>query len=560
MAQSGSLTAEEARMACKTLVWLQDTSTGDRSELSIPNRDAYLWDRIAAPSAGECDGREGVCFLRTARARADAAQVVVVNHALLLSDLMSGGSAIPPFDNLIIDEAHHLEEEASRQFGYEIPWHAVDDLGARLAQEVGNVRSGLRVANVAQSRHEQVEGLVGETEAGARRLRETWGLLSSTVAEFVQHHQESGDGNQLRVTLSTRKQPAWSGVEGRWEAFNEALLEAERLVDRLLLALEPLESASLVDSLLELRSWHDRAGELRGRVESFVVSPDIDETVYWVNLARQERTPVLCAAPLRVGPILDESLFSQKRCVVMTSATLSVGGTMDYFCRTVGLSDATELVVGSPFDYEKSALVLVCPEMPGPSDAGYQQALQDALVRVARASQGGVLALFTAHAALQAARRGIKAVLESEGMTVLAQGLDGSPRQLMESARENRNTVLLGTSSLWEGVDLPGEHLRVVVVARLPFNVPTDPVFAARSEHYDNPFNDYAVPQAVLRFRQGFGRLIRSQSDRGVVVALDSRIQSRGYGSVFLRSIPQCTVKRVTLRGLGEEVAGWLDG
>ena len=196
--------------------------------------------------------------------------------------------------------------------------------------------------------------------------------------------------------------------------------------------------------------------------------------------------------------------------------------------------------------------------MPEPTDGGYQQAVQDAMVRVARASQGDVLALFTSHAAVQATRRGVKAVLEAEGIHVLAQGVDGSPRQLLESAMSNRNTVLLGTSSLWEGVDLPGDLLRVVVVARLPFSVPTEPVFAARSERFSDPFNQYAVPQAMLRFRQGFGRLIRSKSDRGVVVVLDRRILSRSYGNAFLRSLPRCTMRQASLRGLADEVTAWL--
>ena len=171
-----------------------------------------------------------------------------------------------------------------------------------------------------------------------------------------------------------------------------------------------------------------------------------------------------------------------------------------------------------------------------------------------------MLALFTSHASLRTARQGTKAVLEAEGIPVLAQGIDGSPAQLVVAASESGNAVLLGTSSLWEGVDIPGDPLRVVVVARLPFNVPTDPVFAARSEEFANPFNQYAVPQAVLRFRQGFGRLIRSRHDRGVVIVLDRRVVSRRYGGTFMRSLPDCTMKQVPMGGLADEVRDWLKG
>ncbi len=557
-AQSGTLSAEDARMLSKTLVWLQDTATGDRAEINIPGRESYLWERLSASGAGECSGRESVCFLRTARARAEGAHSVVVNHALLLSDLASGSSVIPPYDHLIIDEAHHLEEEASRQFGYEVPWQAVEELAAKLGQGSQDVRTVLRVPALEVSRREQVESRVGEIDTAIPRLRDSWERLMSSMATFVEHHYE-GDRQryQIRITMSSRTQPGWSELEMHWEGFNESLLNMERQVDRLLSTLEPLDSAPLQNAISELRNWQEKAEEIRGHVEGFVVQPD-EGYVYWVTLSGQERMPVLSASPLDVAPKLEEVLFSQKRCVVLTSATLSVQGSMQYMRDRVGLTDAQELAVGSPFDFKKAALLLMPSEMPDPADGGYQQALQEAVVRVARASHGGILVLFTSHAAVRATRQGIKSVLEAEGITVLAQGVDGSPRQLLEAASASRDTVLLATSSLWEGVDLSGDLLRVVVLARLPFNVPSEPVFAARSEHFSNPFNQYAVPQAVLRFRQGFGRLIRSKSDRGVVVVLDHRILSKSYGNTFLRSLPPCTMRQVPLRALEAEVAGWL--
>ena len=558
LAQSGTLSAEDARMLSKTLVWLQDTATGDRAEINIPGREAYLWERLSASGAGECSSKESVCFLRTARARAEGAHIVVVNHALLLSDLASGGSVIPPYDHLIIDEAHHLEEEASRQFGYEVPWQAVEELAAQLGQGAQDVRSVLRSPALNASRREQVESRVGEIDTAIPRLRDSWGRLMTSISTFVEHHYEgNGQRYQIRITMSSRKQPGWLELEVHWEGFNESLLNMERQVDRLLLTLEPLESAPLQNAISELKNWQEKAEKIRRHVEGFVVQPD-EGYVYWVTLSGQERMPVLSASPLNVAPKLEEVLFSQNRCVVLTSATLSVQESMQYMRDRVGLANAEELAVGSPFDFKRAALLLIPSEMPDPADGGYQQALQEAVVRVARASQGGVLVLFTSHAALRATRQGIKPALEAEGITVLAQGVDGSPRQLLESASASRDTVLLATSSLWEGVDLPGDLLRVVVLARLPFNVPTEPVFAARSEHFSDPFIQYAVPQAVLRFRQGFGRLIRSKSDRGVVVVLDHRILSKSYGSTFLRSLPSCTMRQVLMRALETEVAGWL--
>ncbi len=560
MAPGGNLSAGDARMISKTLVWLQDTATGDRAEINIPGYDGYLWDRLSALGAGGCEARDEVCFLRTARARAEGAHVVVVNHALLLSDLATGGSVIPPYDYLIVDEAHHLEEEASRQFGYEVSWQDVEELSSRLAQRIQEVRTAVRSAALEAQVKERVERFTGEAEAGIPGFRESWARLTAAVSRFVEHHRErDGRWVQLRVTRSTRKQPDWSDLEVQWEGFNETLLGLARQVDKLLLALEPVELATLRDPVLELGTWQERTNEVRGHIESFVVQPD-DEYVYWVTLSSREGMPVFSASPLNVAPKLKEELFSQKKCVVLTSATLSVDRSMGYLAERLGFTDPEELLVGSPFDFQNAALLLVPSDMPEPSDGSYQQAMEEATLQVARASDGGVLVLFTSHAAVQATRRGIKTVLDAEGIPILAQGVDGSPRQLLDSATANKKTVLLGTNSLWEGVDLPGDLLRVVVVARLPFNVPTDPLFAARSEQFTDPFTQYAVPQAVLRFRQGFGRLIRSKSDRGVVVVLDRRVLSKGYGKTFIRSLPPCTMRQGSIRGLGVEIRAWLQG
>ena len=563
-AQSPSMSAADARMVAKTMVWLQDTATGDREELNIPARDAYLWDRLSARGAGECDaGRRGLCFLRAAHNRAQAAHLLVVNHALLLADLARGGGLLPSYDHLIVDEAHHLEEEASRQFGYQLTSRAMDELMESLARLIRGLRSVSSSfgsdSNGAPSWREDVVRGTATLDQQLPRLQEAWGRLASGLQQFLEHHHEGGDnrGLQLRVTRSSRAQPGWSELEVLWERFDEVQGETIRQAEVLSTTLEPVDYAPLADELTGLHGWLEEAVETRELLTGFVVRPE-EETVYWMVLTGQEAIPTLSAAPLDVGPILQDRLFSKKESVVLTSATLSVQGSFSYLRERIGLADAEESMLGSPFDYRRAALVLAPRDMPEPMQSGYQQALVESLVRVARASGGGVLGLFTSHAGLQATGRAVKAALDGEEIEVLGQGMDGPPRVIVEAATENPNSVLLGTASLWEGVDLPGELLRVLVVARLPFSVPTEPLFAARSERYDDPFTQYTLPQAVLRFRQGFGRLIRSSSDRGVVVVLDSRIVNKRYGEVFLNSIPDCTVRRVTIQALGTEVREWL--
>jgi DNA polymerase-3 subunit epsilon/ATP-dependent DNA helicase DinG len=259
-----------------------------------------------------------------------------------------------------------------------------------------------------------------------------------------------------------------------------------------------------------------------------------------------------------VAEILEQRLFSQKETTVLTGATLTAEGRFDYLRQTLGLEEANELLLGSPFDYAKSTLVLVPQDMVEPNQEGYMPALRQALIELTRASRGRALVLFTSHASLRAAHAGIRQALEDEQILVLGHNIDGSPRQLLRALREHPNTVVLGTASFWEGVDVVGAALSLLVIARLPFSVPSDPIFQARSELYDEPFDQYTVPQAVLRFKQGFGRLIRRKTDRGVMVVLDGRLHSKAYGQTFLQSLPPCTVERVPLRQMPDLVAGWL--
>jgi len=263
-------------------------------------------------------------------------------------------------------------------------------------------------------------------------------------------------------------------------------------------------------------------------------------------------------APLDVAEILRHQLFEAKESVVLTSATLSAGGSFDFLRQRIGLDAPAELLLGSPFDYERATLLALPTDLPEPNDAEYAFAAGELLTDACRASQGRALVLFTSYGALNAAYAQIKGPLEGEGILVLAHGTDGSPRQLLSALRENPRTVILGTASFWEGVDVAGEALSLLVIARLPFAVPTDPIYEARSALYDDPFEEYAVPQAVLRFRQGFGRLIRSKTDRGALIVLDRRIRSRKYGEIFLRSLPRCTVREMPVREVAGAVGAWL--
>jgi DNA polymerase-3 subunit epsilon/ATP-dependent DNA helicase DinG len=266
-----------------------------------------------------------------------------------------------------------------------------------------------------------------------------------------------------------------------------------------------------------------------------------------------------------VADVLRHSLFEAKESIILTSATLSTGlpagqfeGSFDFLRERVGLDDADELLLGSPFDFERATLIAVPADLPEPNEPDFVASISETLIEACRASGGRALVLFTAYGALNAVYDNVKGALEAEGILVLGHGIDGSPRQLLAALRENQRTVILGTASFWEGVDVAGEALSLLAIVRLPFAVPTDPIYQARSALYDEPFDQYALPQAVLRFRQGFGRLIRTKTDRGVLLLLDRRVRGRKYGDAFLRALPRCTLQELLSRDIPAAIASWL--
>jgi DNA polymerase-3 subunit epsilon/ATP-dependent DNA helicase DinG len=264
------------------------------------------------------------------------------------------------------------------------------------------------------------------------------------------------------------------------------------------------------------------------------------------------------SAPLRVGPLVEKYLWHEKSAVVLTSATLATHGEFQYIRSTLSADEADELTVGSPFDYESSTLLYVANDIPEPAANGYQQALERGLISLAKATGGRMLVLFTSYAALRKTSQTITGPLAREDIVVFEQGEGASPNSLLESFRTTERAVLLGTRAFWEGVDVPGEALSVLVLAKLPFDVPTDPLIAARSELYEDAFSEYYLPEAILKFRQGFGRLIRTASDRGVVAILDKRVLSKNYGRLFLESLPRCTSRQGSLTALPREATKWL--
>jgi DNA polymerase-3 subunit epsilon/ATP-dependent DNA helicase DinG len=257
---------------------------------------------------------------------------------------------------------------------------------------------------------------------------------------------------------------------------------------------------------------------------------------------------------------MQKHLWHQKNAIIMTSATLTAAGEFNYLRGRLYAEDADELALGSPYDYESSALIYIASDIPEPGDRhGHQRAIDQGVLRLCQATGGRALVLFTSYEQLKRTSQAIGPLLARDDIRVYEQGEGASASTLLENFRTDGRAVLLGTRAFWEGVDVPGEALQVLVIVKLPFDVPSDPIIAARSETFDDPFNEYSLPEAILRFRQGFGRLIRSQSDRGIVAVLDKRILSKRYGKLFLESLPTCTTRIGPLVDIPQAAKRWLN-
>ncbi|MEK7693760.1 MAG: helicase C-terminal domain-containing protein [Chloroflexota bacterium] len=573
----GSMSIEETRVAVRLLFWLGQTDTGDRAELNLRREEDAAWSRVSAHEGGclsmQCVYvRDGSCFLYRAKKQAEAAHLLVVNHALLLSDVATGGNVLPEYQHLVIDEAHHIEEEATSQFGFSasevdvMSW--LDRVHARTLREreaglVASIASATRVSQQAIGPAPQLQSLARTLSQAAARARDRVPAFFRALQAFGQQHGSGRSDYDERIMINRgmRVQPDWADVEAGWFETEEMLAEVAGVVEELHEALSQAEPNDVLDRDAVVAEAADLLddGEVLREGLSRIIGKDDRETICWLTMGRRDASPSLSSAPLSVAETLRAGLYGSKESVVLTSATLSTEDNFDYIKGRLGFEDSRELLLGSPFDYKRSTLMLAPSDMPEPDQQGYLAALQTAIIELVQASQGRALVLFTSHGGLRAAYQGIKRQLEEQEILVLGQGIDGPPRQLLATLKESQRTVVLGAASFWEGVDVTGDALSLLIMARLPFAVPSDPVYKARSELFDTPFEQYALPQAILRFKQGFGRLIRRKTDRGVMVVLDRRFRSRKYGDAIVRSLPSCELREVPLRDLAGEVTEWLD-
>ena len=546
----GSWFHDEVKFKLRMLVWLAHTPQGDRSEIKLNGFDELFWLRAASTAddclAAHCENyKTQRCFYWNSRRGAQDADLIVTNHALLLADALNGGSVLPPHTHLVVDEAHQLEETA------------VDALTQRVGEE------------------EVVESIDGALTWFRAAVGPPGDAVRTSAAEAK---QGVTDFFQEVRSIIRQRQPEVPARPSREEpvVLDPALRTSSEIV--------PLSglAARLADQAMRLRRALDNAAnqlplesnphaqreldlfvtQLQGRVDLIrqaLLQPKPDR-LYWIRSERRSGRPLVQAAPTMAGRELQTRAFAGKDTVVFTSATLAVADSFEYFKRGVGLEALSthEMVLASPFDYLSQALLCLPTDLKDLSDVAFLDQVAGVVGDIAEAIGGRTLVLFTSHQQLRDVADRLRVRTSRGDLTVLAQNLDGTRRQLLAQFQDDPRSILLGSSSFWEGIDVPGDALSCVVIVRLPFRVPNDPLQLARSATLADPFGQLALPEAVLRLKQGFGRLIRRQSDRGAVVLMDHRIANRTYGTAFLDALPRAAVHLGHCDDMAPAIAQWL--
>ncbi len=523
-ARSMLSTEEEVEQLQTLKRWSQTTTDGSLSDLEF-KPSGSVWDEVSSDS-GNCLGRKcptyKECFYYQARRRAKNAQILVVNHALFFSDLAlrrAGASILPNYDAVIIDEAHTLEAVAGDHLGIGATSGQVQYILNKLYNDRSN------------------KGLLVYHHLGDEQ-RQTLECAQLADDFFRDIHNWMGEQTEKNGRVHT---PEIVGNE-----LSPALHDLAGMIRR--------SSKSIDDEgqRQELVSAQERLLGLAGEIEAWRTQ-QVPESVYWVEGGRSRRgrlSITLAAAPIDVGPALRSELFDPVRSVILTSATLAVGrkGSFDFFKSRIGLTQSEDLRLDSPFDYQRQVQLILLDDMPDPTRerADYDTRCIALIRRYIARTDGRAFVLFTSYEMMRRAAADLTSWLTSCDLALYSQA-DGTPRhQMLERFKKNPRSVLFGTDSFWQGVDVPGEALQNVIITKLPFSVPDQPLLQARLEAIrragGQPFFQYQVPEAAIKLRQGFGRLIRSQQDRGIVVLLDPRIRTKPYGRTFLNSLPDCEV------------------
>ncbi|EFM09730.1 DnaQ family exonuclease/DinG family helicase [Paenibacillus curdlanolyticus YK9] len=578
---------EDVMTAAQMIIWLGETGTGDQEELNFGNKGSEFWETVAS-DADSCLNRACPwfrrCFYHRAKHEANVADIVITNHSLVFTDIQAEHRLLPTYEQLVVDEAHHLEEVAGKHLGLQLSYFSFVHPFNRLVKDS---RGGGLLSQLVALLHGESESgvpawieIIDEAGKSINSIREDWDKLFELMYMLIgtSGSQTSQiETGQSVFRIRPKEHPAgWATIADIENNVYADLNRAVRTLEKTLTDIkEKIDETVIVNLITDLNGAVKDLARVRDDMRTFIRA-DKSDTVYWIEATTQFKAKSihLYAVPADVSEQLRTHLFEAKKSVILTSATLSVQKSFQYASEQLGLAGMEEagrlttVQLPSPFNYREQALVIIPRNFPTLKGAVTEQPFIDMLVQSLTDSAveigGRMLVLFTSYRMLRMVYEPLKEALELHQIQVLGQGIDsGNRSKLTRRFRQQPASVLLGTSSFWEGVDIPGDALTCLAIVRLPFQPPNHPLVEAKSElllaQKQNPFMKLSIPQAVIRFKQGFGRLVRSTKDRGIVLIYDTRVLETYYGKYFLYSLPGPKIEHMHLEQIVPRMRGWLE-
>ncbi|AOZ91311.1 ATP-dependent DNA helicase DinG [Paenibacillus crassostreae] len=575
---------EDMLIAAQMIVWLTQTLTGDDEELNLVGRGADFWETVSSDS-DSCLGRAcpwfRKCYYHRAKHEASIADVVITNHSKLFTDVKAGHQLLPAYEYLVVDEAHHLEDVAGKHLGLHMRYFNVIHTLVRLYKDNRNGQFPVLRDQLRQSFNEKSQDwavLIDRMSGDLVEVKEHWDRLSDMLFTLLPERSDAapGETGQFVLRLQPSKKPKdWeelAAIENQiYVSLGEVIRNADKMINEIR---ENLDDQQLESLLTDVSGLVKDLATQREDLHFFISLNDVTN-VYWMEANGHYRSKSLqmYAVPIDVSKQLKEVFFDKKKSIILTSATLSIDKSFQYMIENLGLQEAADkdqvntVMLPSPFRYRDQALLVIPRDFPSVKgsigDALFVETLVKSLADTAIATHGRMLVLFTSYRMLRQVHEPLTKALSSTDIAVIGQGVDnGSRTKLIRRFQDSSASVLLGTSSFWEGVDIPGEALTCLAIVRLPFQPPNHPLVEAKSEllqqQKKNPFMKLSVPQAVIRFKQGFGRLVRTANDRGIVIVYDTRVIESYYGKYFLYSLPGPKMEHMPTNQMVPRISEWL--
>lgn len=566
--QAPTVSWMEKIFIAQLVYWLTTTEQGDKETLNLNKLEHQFWASIASQTetclGSQCSSFRK-CFFMNNRKECENSMLIITNHALLLQNLKLENQILPSFEHVIIDEAHNLEDEATRQFTDTVDLEFMRKTSQHL----------LRNNSVVSRMVNKVKELHADTDTYSnllliqRELKDDVGFLEQqirTAIDYIFTVGQLSHGNEWRITAKERKAKWWQELAAQLSRVKDLVNTITQRLSRIRHMVDMFEDLDLLaKELVFNQSWFSEQEKF---IDTFLHDKRTND-IYWIEYVRSSWGSNLClsVAPIDVMPLLKERLFDSNKSVILTSATLAVANNLKYTAQLYLLNDNeyVSYITPSPFDYQKQSCLAIPTDIADYSQVSeetYSIMLIDSLEKIFQAVTGGVLILFTSYAMLNKTYFALKRNPNLQGYNILAHGQDGNRTSILQSLNKTENTIVLGANSFWEGVDIKGTGLTTLIITKLPFQPPTKPITSAKMEYIQaqgkNSFSAYSLPQAVLKFRQGCGRLIRSADDWGSIIILDKRLLSKGYGKDFINSLPKQPVIRKPLDEVCQTLQQWM--